>query len=216
MADHPDSEAGASSATPSAGPACAARSHWGLLVLGCGCTAAALIVDQRVFDWLSTGLVQHWIARAVAIAAAPGPYLIVLAILASFPNRRRLYAGFLVPVLVSTGALHLLKWAIGRARPLVGDGAFHFAPFAGTHPYDSFPSGHALGAGVLALLLGTYFPRARWVFYGLAVLIGLERMVTKWHYTSDVLAGYALAGLIVFGFRRLLGPAFYQKELREG
>jgi membrane-associated phospholipid phosphatase len=191
----------------------AARPRWGWLVLACGFVLAALLIDQRATDWLTAAPVQHWLTRLVGIPATLGPYLLLLAVLASFPNRGRLCAGFLVPVLVSTGLLHALKWTIGRARPLAGEGPFHFLPFAGVHPNDSFPSGHAMAAGVLALLLGIYFPRARWMFYALAGLIGLERIVTRWHYTSDVLAGYALAALVVSGCMRLLGPAFYQKEL---
>jgi membrane-associated phospholipid phosphatase len=189
-----------------------ARPPWGRVLLGCGCMLAVLPVDQRATDWLSSEPVQHWLARAVEVPAAAAPYLILLAILATYPNRRRLYVGFLLPVLVSTGAVHALKWAVGRARPLAGEGALQFTPFAGTHPWNSFPSADAAAAGVLALLLGIYFPRARWVFYVLAGLVGLGRIVIRWHYPSDVLGGYALAALIVFGCLRLLGPTFYQKE----
>jgi membrane-associated phospholipid phosphatase len=189
----------------------APRPRWRLLAIGCACVLAALLVDAPVAGWLSSDPVRHWLTRLTGLSAA-APYLITLAILAAYPNRRRLYVGFLVPVLVSAGVLHGLKWAIGRGRPLLDKGPFQFSPFAGEHPWNSFPSGDALAAGVLTLLLGIYFPRARWVFYTLAGLVGLERIITRMHYPSDVLAGYVLAGVVVFSCLRLLGPTFYQKE----
>jgi membrane-associated phospholipid phosphatase len=168
---------------------------------------AALLVDEPVARWLSTDPVRHWLTRLTELPTAAAPYLITLAILATYANRRRLYVGFLVP-----GLLHGLKWAVGRGRPLLDKGPLQFAPFAGNHPWNSFPSGDALAAGVLTLLLGIYFPRARWVFYALAGLVGLERIITRMHYPSDVLAGYVLAALVVFSCHRLLGPRFYEKE----
>ncbi len=203
MDGQPDNDGGGSH-TP--------RPRWWLLAIGCGCVLAALLVDEPVAGWLSTDPVRHWLTRLTEIPTAAAPYLITLAILAAYPNRRRLYVGFLVPVLVSAGILHALKWTIGRGRPLLDKGPFQFAPLAGDHPWNSFPSGDALAAGVLTLLLGIYFPRARWVFYALAVLVGLERIIKRMHYPSDVLAGYVLAGLVVFACLRLLGPAFYQKN----
>lgn len=196
----------------SAWPERRSRLPWGLLAGVSGLVLVSGVVDGLVAGHLSAEPVRRWIERGMAVPLALGPYLVILAILASFSNRRRLCAGFLVPVLASAVVLHLMKWAVGRGRPLLGQGAYHFRPFSGAEYCDAFPSGHAMAAGVIALLLGIYFPRARWVFYLLAALIGLERIIHDWHFPSDVLAGFALAGLIVFGSRRWLGTAFYQKD----
>jgi membrane-associated phospholipid phosphatase len=186
---------------------------WRTLIAGALLVIAALAGDQFVTNQLTAESVRGVLERVIGVLLSAGPWVLIPAILAAFPNRWRLCAGFLTPVLVSTGLLHLSKWAIGRARPRLGLGAFHFAPFGGAEYCDSFPSGHAVSTGAIALLLGIYFPRARWVFYTLALLIGLERVVTNWHFLSDVLAGFVLAGLVVYGCVRLLGPGFYQREL---
>lgn len=189
------------------------RVRWWVLLIGAGLVAAAWLVDQGVTDRLTHEAVRHRIERWLALPVGLSPYLIILAILASLPNRRRLWVGFLAPVLLSTLLSHLLKWLIGRGRPRLGLGAWHFEPLAGADFCDSFPSGHTSAAGAVAVLLGIYFPRARWVFYFCAAMVGLERVVSDWHFLSDVLAGYVLGVLSVCAGVRLLGGAFYRKDL---
>lgn len=173
----------------------------------------SLFADQTVTNWLTADAVRRVVEKVIGLPLAAGVYLAVLAILASFPNRRRLWVGCLVPVLLSTGVLHGLKWSIGRARPMAHLGAFHFEPFSAAEHCDAFPSGHATAVGTLAVLLGMYFPRGRWVFYLLAALVGVERIVHDWHFLSDVLAGYALAAAVVYACYRGLGRKFYQRDL---
>lgn len=189
------------------------RVHWWVLVIGAALVVAAWLVDQSVTDRLTHEVVRQEVERWLAVALGLGPYLIILAILASLPNARRLWVGFLAPVLSSTLVSHVLKWLIGRGRPRLGLGAWHFEPLAGADLCDSFPSGHTSAAAAVAILLGIYFPRARWVFYFLAAVVGLERIVTRWHFLSDVLAGYVLGVLWVYACVRLLGGAFYRKDV---
>lgn len=186
---------------------------WRTLLIGALLAAGALAVDQLVTNCLRSDPVRGVVEQIIGLLLSAGPWVLIPAILAAFPNRWRLCVGFLTPALVSTALLHLLKWAIGRARPRLGLGAFHFAPFSGADSCDAFPSGHAVATGAIALLLGIYFPRARCVFYVLALLIGVERILHDWHFLSDVLAGWVLAGTVVYGCVRVLGPGFYQREL---
>jgi membrane-associated phospholipid phosphatase len=188
------------------------RPRWWIPLLGGLLAAAALPCDRYVTGFLTGDRIRPMLERVVAAPLSAGIYIVILAILASFPNRRRLWVGFLTAVLLSTGVLHALKWAIGRARPLAHQGAFHFEPFSGSEYCDAFPSGHTASAGTLAILLGIYVPPARGIFYLLAGLIGLERMVTDWHFLSDVLAGYALAAAVVAACVRVLGPSFYDQH----
>lgn len=139
-----------------------------------------------------------------------GGIAVMLAILGSLPNGRRAAAGFLIGLIAQAIPLHLLKWAVGRARPNAGLGPYTFRPFESFRDYDSFPSGHAAATLLVAILLGWYFPRYRWVFYTVALLVGLERVLNGWHYPSDVLAGYLLGGLVAWACYRTLGPRYYR------
>ena len=175
--------------------------------------AAAVLVDQGVTDRLTDEAVRGRIMRWLGLPAAAGAYFVFLAILASFPNRRRLCVGFLAAVLSSTLITHALKWSIGRARPRLELGPLAFQPWSGAGYFDSFPSGHSAAAATLAVLLGIYFPKARWVFYIFAGLWGLERIMDNWHFLSDVLAGYVVGACAVWACIGILGSTYYEKNL---
>lgn len=141
-------------------------------------------------------------------------WLMVFSLLVWFPNRVRMLLGFLAPVLASTAITHLLKWAIGRGRPELGEGVWHFVPFHdGDGKLESFPSGHSSAAMTTALVLSIYFPRGRPLFFAFALMVGCERMINDKHYLSDVIAGFTTAALAVWLCVRLLGPAFYRRDL---
>lgn len=88
-----------------------------------------------------------------------------------------------------------LKYSLQRSRPV---------PFSGTAPPSySFPSGHAVASFCFFAQLAVVFtPRIRsslarvLVWFAAAVLItgiGFSRIYLGVHYTTDVIAGYALA-----------------------
>lgn len=60
--------------------------------------------------------------------------------------------------------VEILKYIVGRARPIEGFGAFHFEPFAFGRSMNSFPSGDASAALILVGMLSLYFPRSRLIF----------------------------------------------------
>lgn len=186
---------------------------WVAIVVGTVLALAALTVDVPASRWLTGPDVRPGIAKVIDTCKGLAPLAVIVAILASFPNWRLLLVGFLIPVLGHLPILHGLKFLIGRMRPTAEAGAFAFRPLSFEKYADAFPSGHTMTAAVLALLLGIYFPRARWVFYAWMLVMGLERIVIGMHYLSDVLAAYVLAGVIVFGCVRLLGREFYCKDL---
>lgn len=113
-------------------------------------------------------------------------------------------------------ASDLLKIIIGRSRPwvLFRDGTYDFSPWQLSANYQSFPSGHAACATAAALTLAVVAPRYRVPLLLAALLIALTRVVMVAHYLSDVIAGAALAWLVVVYVQRAfarhgvpLGPA---------
>lgn len=88
-----------------------------------------------------------------------------------------------------------IKGVVGRARPNTGLGPRHFAPLQGDY---SFPSGHATGAFAFASVIATHYDSV-WVdvgAYGIAGLVGYARIEQNAHWTSDVVAGALIGGLI--------------------
>jgi membrane-associated phospholipid phosphatase len=112
----------------------------------------------------------------------------------------RLTAYVATSVLSASIVVHILKIAIGRARPPLFDqlGIFHFEPFHGDFLYQSFPSAHSAHVGAFLAALALLFPRFRLVFVGLALWLGATRVIIGVHYPSDVIAGLALGAWFAF------------------
>lgn len=134
--------------------------------------------------------------------------------LADPPRRRRLLDWGLAAVLtgvVVTG----LKMLVGRPRPSLGEPWAFLGP-AGGRPMGpgegvvlpiefwrdgverlwSMPSSHTAYAVVMSAFLGIVYPRLRPIAIGLAVFVGVARVVFGAHYPSDVVVGAAV-GLAV-------------------
>ncbi len=96
---------------------------------------------------------------------------------------------------------HALKTMFDQTRPdrTTILGHVHGVPLSGRRK-DAFPSGHALHMGALASAAGTLPPRSRLAIRALAVGLSLTRIAVLAHWTSDVVAGFALGA----GLERLL------------
>jgi membrane-associated phospholipid phosphatase len=92
----------------------------------------------------------------------------------------------------------LIKRLVGRGRPelLEAAGPFDFRSLNVIDwAYQSFPSGHATTGFALCFTAGFLMPRWFPAMLGLAVLIGLSRIVLGVHYPTDVLAGAVVGTL---------------------
>jgi membrane-associated phospholipid phosphatase len=87
------------------------------------------------------------------------------------------------------------KFAVGRARPDQGEGAYSFDPF---ESFDkSFPSSHAARSFAVAAVFANAYPQPiPFLAYTLATLIALSRLHPNEHFASDVFAGAALGFVI--------------------
>jgi membrane-associated phospholipid phosphatase len=133
--------------------------------------------------------------EAVAYSVDPLPYaLLGLACIGVAVARRRPWRAVAVAVLlVGTGATaQILKHVLAEQR---------FVPWLGFGQIDaaSFPSGHATAVATLALCAVLVAAPAwrPWVALAggaWALAVAYATLALAWHYPSDVLAGFLLAG----------------------
>ena len=174
---------------------CMARRYIPLAVIAIFIVISILLLDEPI----ARGTLEFRQAPVVVelgeIAADLGDRLAValiavLMILAAGYRRRRLAPAVLVGLISGSVLVDGLKYLTGRARPgdlhsLGVESGFYGPGYAG----NSFPSGHATVACMLAALAGVYFPRARLSAYTLAAIEGLGRIALARHFLSDVVAG---------------------------
>ena len=85
-----------------------------------------------------------------------------------------------------------------RERPLGANSQIWLGPFA-TFESTSFVSGHATRAFALATTVAGFYPEKKWlgiVSYSLATATSIGRVISKEHWTSDVIVGAALGYFI--------------------
>ncbi|GGK65183.1 phosphatase PAP2 family protein [Nocardia camponoti] len=193
-------------------------------VVALGALSAALadnVVDDdglTVFDpHLLADVIAHrngtatWAAEAVSFLGSPTVMALAAAVVIGVMMWLRRWSTALLVALGAAGAAVLVvvgKHLAGRSRPPAVD---HLV----VETNQSFPSGHALGATVVAGLLAyvaiANFPRLRAPITALAVLfalaVGLSRVYLGVHWPTDVLAGWAIGAtwltLCIVVYRRI-------------
>ncbi len=118
-------------------------------------------------------------------------------------NRRSYMDKFLTMILaLSTSGLivNVMKMAIGRYRPRawVHQAIYKIDPFMVTYSKCSFPSGHTQTIFAVMVSLSFIFPKGRWVFLSLAILVSATRIALTNHFLSDVLMGAYIGGISAF------------------
>lgn len=181
--------------------------------------AEPTVLDTWVFD-----LTADWTARAPwAVDAAavlgdltdvgPSAMLAVAATVWMMIRRHWAFATLVaVSGLVGVGVVETLKSTVGRVRP---PGAEEFI----THGLDrSFPSGHAsvgvyvyAALAVLVVIVATSHRQrgllwAGRMLFAFGILIGVSRIILGVHWSTDVLAGWALGSTVLLLSTALLRP----------
>jgi membrane-associated phospholipid phosphatase len=100
--------------------------------------------------------------------------------------------------LVSGAITVTVKVGVGRSRPDIGEGSSSFKPLSTQGDHMSFPSGHASDAFSIASVFADRYesPLVAVTAYGIASLVGLQRLYADRHWASDVFAG-AVLGTVV-------------------
>jgi membrane-associated phospholipid phosphatase len=185
----------------------------GLLVLA---VASFVLVDATLVRVIHDAGVDRWLRKNQTlplIVRWPGHVFCALVVAAALwvvhPWRLGAVAVTLVAVVLS-GSNWILKWAVGRYRPVRRQGlaSFEFHPFPDGlrglfHERNlSMPSGDVSLAFALAAALSWLLPRRAGFFFVWPVLVAVERVAENAHHLSDVLAGAAL-GLVSFHLARV-------------
>ncbi len=119
-------------------------------------------------------------------------------------------ANLVIWIPAASGVLcEVVKLLIRRERPNVDAGAWVFRPWS-EHTFSTAglatPSSHTMVAFAAATIMARLFPRARWVFYVLAIGCAVTRVMARAHYVSDVTFGALLGWAIAWGIWMQVKP----------
>ncbi len=181
-------------------------------------------VDRPVDIWLHAccaGNMVNQIGEFFSSLASsayirPALSLALIAVLVSNPGRRKPWAMALLYICISLAiawcAGEGLKYLLGRYRPIMlfDENLYGFHFLSGKWEMNSTPSGHTLRAFAVCTSLSVLFRKYMWFFIGLAIVIGLSRIVVTDHYPSDVVFG-AFIGI----FSALWTASLFFKEKRD-
>lgn len=91
--------------------------------------------------------------------------------------------------------VQVVKRSVGRPRPRSGEA---FESLIEIPDRFSFPSGHSCAAMAVALGFSAVFPVVAMPLCGLAMLVGISRVMLGAHYPGDVLMGQIIALLTAY------------------
>lgn len=181
----------------------------GVAFLGLEITTSPMALIGRYSESLRP-LAELWNQVGATIGIT---IFIVLGIVGSRHGFRQTFAMFTVCISTVGVVAQLLKHMIGRARPGSLSGATHFfGPFAWFNVdravrVDSMPSGHTAAAFAMAVALSWRWPNLGYLWYTLAIGVGVSRVITTAHFPSDVIfgavVGFATSTIVLSLFKSL-------------
>jgi membrane-associated phospholipid phosphatase len=188
-----------------------AEHAWSVILGGLALTA---LTDERLSTFARTHQrsALDQVARAVDPFGRAGVLVPALAASVALPRlvgRRNLSDAALrvaLSYVVADGIEGVLKPLVGRHRPSDAGGAWRFRSLSNDANWHSLPSAHTVHAFALATGLALE-ARTPWVAvpaYGLATLVGLQRVYTGAHWSSDIVGSAVLAVVVVRATERTL------------
>lgn len=165
-------------------------------------TNRARLKSTRCFWWRPAAILSH---SGDSWLWAIGVGLVWLFSPALSPLWRRNAAILEISIVIQALFVFALKQVIHRTRP---DGKWGEI-YRRVDP-NSFPSGHATRAAMLAVIVTTLGPAwFSWLILAWAPLVCLSRILTGVHYLSDILGG-VLLGLLMGYLMLALAPFWMQ------
>lgn len=105
---------------------------------------------------------------------------------------------YLFSVVAISGILaDIVKIIVARVRPdmLFESNLYGFVWFKIGSEFNSFPSGHSATAFALCVGLIFLYPRYKYLYIFIAILVVMSRVILNFHYLSDTLVGALLGGV---------------------
>ena len=179
------------------------------VIVMCLLGTAALSIDLPVTNFFRDAKIpsfwRDFVENTEPFGHGIGAFFILLVMVVLDVSRRKLMPWAYLAVYGAGITTNILKLFTGRVRPrdLLADAEIKGVyetfrwwledgtarPKAG---YESFPSGHSTSAFALACVLSHFYPRGRYLFFFMAILVAYGRVQTRAHYLSDVCFGAAL------------------------
>jgi membrane-associated phospholipid phosphatase len=158
------------------------------------------------------GIRVDLLANRIANTVDPWPYAVIgllLALVALIRGRPRVAVAVPLAMLLAATTTELLKPLVGhpRASEWLGSGADRLV--------SSWPSGHATASMMIGLCAVLVSPRrlrplVALLGSGLAIGVSYSILVLGWHFPSDILGGFLVAG----GWTSLTVAALWSAEAR--
>jgi membrane-associated phospholipid phosphatase len=178
----------------------------------------ALFLDAPVAHFvdqigMSQTLKAHsWLTHILRIPGHFGWYTAVICVFLLCMGRQHWESALAVFTTgVFAGSNWIIKWIVGRTRPLHGVPPWELHPFEhglrGLFAAEralSFPSGDVCLAAAMAVALGRVWPKQKLIWWVLVVVVAAERLAEGAHYPSDVVAGTALGIAMAIAARKVL------------
>ncbi len=170
-------------------------------------------LDVRLMYFLNVTVHNPVLSEIMPLFHKGAPWRIPLAVgwvaLMIFGGAKGRWAGVGAILLVAATdqlSSHLIKPWVERIRPcnvlghiwLYKDGGWLMTPDPVTQVYKgsfSFTSSHAANTGGQAFWWASLYPKTKWIWIVLAVMIGYSRVYDGVHYPFDVIGGWAAGGL---------------------
>ena len=152
-----------------------------------------ITLDANILLWIQDHLRREFLTPIMLFITNLGNagwfWLVLLAVLLFFPNRRKAALTGIAAVLIGFIITNLcIKNMVARIRPYE---VIEGLQYLGIKPHDfSFPSGHSTCSMAASLALLARLPKKAGIpLLNLALLICFSRLYAGVHYPTDVLAG---------------------------
>ena len=117
---------------------------------------------------------------------------------------------------LTTGIItQVIKHIVGRPRPnhTNFEDVFNFQFFTLESNFHSFPSGHSSTIFIVCFVLVSVFPKLKYFFYFLALIIAFSRVVVGAHFFTDIVTGAILAFILFKILNKLIERSFNKYRL---
>lgn len=156
------------------------------------------------FHEISDSFVVHFFHNITVLGQSEYYIIPSLILYFYYKNRDKINAQkalfVLNSVILSAVVAWVFKIIFGRFRPsfYFDDGRYGFDYFHLMHNLTSFPSGHSATIFSVAVAFSALFPRYRFAFWTVALMVALSRVVIVRHFFSDVVFGSFIGAVTAY------------------